>query len=144
MRRNAINVENQLNDIQKNLHQQYQNGQEKSNNQNQLEFKVENKSKGCKNTTVTVGDSIISGIDQQRNLSIKERIVKVRSFPGATINNMYDYIKSLLKKASDNVILHVGTNDASNSASIAILDKMLSSKVLLAKSYLSRKFVFET
>ena len=39
---------------------------------------------------------MISGIDQQ-GLSIKGRIVKVRSFPGATINDMYDYIKPLLK-----------------------------------------------
>ena len=40
---------------------------------------------------------MISRIDQQR-LSIKRRIIKVRSFPGATINDMYDYIKPLLKK----------------------------------------------
>ena len=57
---------------------------------------------------------MISGIDQQR-LSVKGRIIKVRSFPGATINDMHDYVKPLLKKAPDNVILHVGTNDARNS-----------------------------
>ena len=41
---------------------------------------------------------MISGIDQQR-LSIKGRIVKVRLFSGATINDMYDCINSLLTKA---------------------------------------------
>ena len=54
---------------------------------------------------------MISGIDQQR-LSVKGRTVEVRSFPRATIYDMYDYIKPLFKKAPDNVILHVGTNDA--------------------------------
>ena len=92
-----------------------------------MECKVEDKSKWHKNTALIVGDSMISGIDQQR-LSIKGRIVKVRSFPGATMNDMYDYIKPLLKKAPDNVILHVGTNDAPNSTSRAILDNMLSLK----------------
>ena len=76
---------------------------------------------------------MISGIDQKR-LSIKGRIVKVRSFPGTTINDMYDYIKPLLKKAPANVILHVGINDAPNSTSRAILDNMLSRKSFIEKT----------
>ena len=67
---------------------------------------------------------MISRIDQQR-LSVKGRIIKVWPFPGATINDMYDYIKPLFKKAPDNVILNVGTNDAPNSTSRTILDNML-------------------
>ena len=70
---------------------------------------------------------MISGIDQKR-LSINGRIVKVRSFPWATINDMYDYIKPLLKKAPANVILHVGTNDAHH------LDNMLSLKSFIEKT----------
>ena len=81
---------------------------------------VEDKSKWRKNATLLLGDSIISGIDQQR-LSVKGRIVKVRSFPVATINDIFDYIKPLLKKAPDNVILDVGTNDAPNSISRVML-----------------------
>ena len=76
---------------------------------------------------------MISGIDQQR-LSVKGRIVKVRSFPGATINDMYDYIRPLLKKAPDNVILHVGTNDTPNNTSRAILDNLLSLKSFIEKT----------
>ena len=71
VRKNAINIENQLKEIRKSQHQRYQNGQRKPNNQNRLECKVEDKSKWRKNTTLIVGDSMISGIDQQR-LSIKE------------------------------------------------------------------------
>ena len=115
------------------MHQRYQNGQRKPNNQNQSECKVEDERVWRKNTTLIVGDSIISGIDQQY-LSVKGRITKVRSFPGATINDMYDYIKPLLKKATDNVILHVGTKDAPNSTSRAILDNMLSLKSFIGKT----------
>ena len=81
---------------------------------------VEDKSKWRKNTALLVGDSIISGIDQQR-LSVKGRIVKVRSFPEATINDIFDYIKPLLKKSPDNVTLDVGTKDAPNNTSRVML-----------------------
>ena len=97
VRKNTINVEKQLKEIRKTLHQCYQNDQRKPNSQNQLECKVDDKNKRHKNTAFIVGDPMISGIDQKR-LSIKGRIVKIRSFPGETINDMYDYIKPLLKK----------------------------------------------
>ena len=79
------------------MHQHYHNDQRKPNNQNQAECTVEDESKWRKNTTLIVGNSMISGIDQQL-LSVKGRIIKVRSFPGSTINDKYDYIKPLLKK----------------------------------------------
>lgn len=52
----ATNVENQLTEIRKSLHQQYQNGQWKPNNCNQSGCKVEDKSKGRKNTALIVGN----------------------------------------------------------------------------------------
>ena len=45
-----------------------------------------------------LGDSMLSGIDERR-VSKRDR----------KINGMYDYIKPLLKKCPDNIILHVGT-----------------------------------
>ena len=47
---------------------------------------------------------------------------------------MYGYIKPLLKTAPDNVILHVGTNDAPNSTSKTILDNMLPLKSFIEKT----------
>ena len=47
---------------------------------------------------------------------------------------MYDYIRPLLKKAPDNVILHVGTNDSPNNTSRAILDNLLSLKSFIEKT----------
>ena len=47
---------------------------------------------------------------------------------------MYDCINSSLKKAPDNVILHVDTNDAPNSISRAILGNMLALKNFIEKT----------
>ena len=47
---------------------------------------------------------------------------------------MYDYIRTLLKKAPDNVILHVETNDAPINTSRAILDNLLSLKNFVEKT----------
>ena len=38
--------------------------------------------------------------------------VKIRTFPGAKTEGMFHYLVSLLERASDYVILHIGTNDA--------------------------------
>ena len=44
-------------------------------------------------------------------MSSKEFQTTVRSFPGATSEDLKDYIKPLIKKKPDTMILHVGTND---------------------------------
>ena len=38
--------------------------------------------------------------------------VKVKYFPGARADDMYDYVKPLLWKSPDDIILHIGTKDA--------------------------------
>ena len=40
---------------------------------------------------------MFSGIEERR-ISKRDRLVKVKYFLGATINDMYDYINPLLKK----------------------------------------------
>lgn len=59
--------------------------------------------KWIKNTTLVVGDSILSGIEENRT-SCQWIKVKVKSFPGATVEDMCDYIKPLLKKCPKNII----------------------------------------
>ena len=80
-----------------------------------------------KNTTLTVGDSMLSGTEE-RKISKRDRKVKVKNFPGATINDMYDYIEPSLKKFPDNIILHSGTNNTLNEPSKMVLDKLLNLK----------------
>ena len=65
-----------------------------------------------KGTVLIAGDSIISGINEKYFEG--PNYIKVRSFPGATIADMKDYLKPLLRKNPTTLILHVGTNDASN------------------------------
>ena len=71
-------------------------------------------------TTLIVGDSMLGGIEESR-LGPKR---KVRSFPGATIADMFQYIVPLLRKKPSRVVAHVGTNDASFSSAKEIADDL--------------------
>ena len=66
-----------------------------------------------KGTCLVVGDSILAGIDENR-LSTGKHKVKVRYFPGARTDDMYDYMKPLFRKSLDYIILQIGTNCAVN------------------------------
>ena len=54
--------------------------------------------------------------------------MKVRSFPGATTEDMHEYIKPLLIKPPNNVILHVGTNNTPTKFGKSVLEKILELK----------------
>ena len=59
-------------------------------------------------------------------LKIDKHDVKVRYFRGGTIKDMEDNIKSILSKGeSDYIILHVGTNNATNFTARHILEQHL-------------------
>ena len=55
----------------------------------------------------------------------KNMNVKVRSFSGATVDDMYNYITPLLKKKPDHILLHVGTNNARNDTSENIFNRLI-------------------
>ena len=76
--------------------------------------------------TLIVGDSVLAGIEQKRIFG--NRNVKVCIFPGATTHDMYNYLKPLLKKNPDNIILHIQTNNSVNETSWVILNEILSLK----------------
>ncbi len=71
-------------------------------------------------------NSILNNIQEDR--LGKKRKVKVRAFPGATIEDMYDYLTPLLKKEPSNVILHAGSNNSTSEDAQTILDKLLTLK----------------
>ena len=87
-----------------------------------------------KGTVAIVGDSIMSGIREEL-LKTDKHNVKVRFFRGGTIEDMEDNIKPVLKREPDYIILHVGTNNATNSTTRDILDKLLQlkSKIINAR-----------
>ena len=60
--------------------------------------------------TVIVGDSMVKNV-RGWDLSNASNKVIVKSFSGATTEDMEDYIRPVLRKEPDKLILHVGTND---------------------------------
>lgn len=62
-----------------------------------------------KPVTVIAGDSIIQRLPGWK-LSKLQKVV-VKSFSGATVQDMEDYIKPITKNEPDNIILHIGTNN---------------------------------
>lgn len=64
----------------------------------------------AKNVTVVVGDSMVKNLQGWR-LSTEENHVVVKSFAGATTSDMEDYVKPVIRKEPQKLILHVGTND---------------------------------
>ena len=63
-----------------------------------------------------------------------DKKVKVKHFPGAIINGLYDYIKPLLEKYPDNKTLHVGTSDMVNEPSKLVVGKLLDLKKFIEKT----------
>ena len=59
--------------------------------------------------------------------------IKVRYFPGAKIKDMYHYVIPLLEKKPENMILHLGTNDAPFKSDTDILKDFS----ILAENFLS-------
>ena len=95
------------------------------------------------NTTVIAGDSIINGI-REEHLSGKYGVVKVRNFPGATIEDMQHNLVRILEKNPCRFILHVGTNNVESCASREILDKLLKLKTFISEKCPQCQTIFST
>ena len=65
-----------------------------------------------KDTVLIVGDSMISNINE--NTLSRRYQTKVRSFQRSKIKDLRDFIKPLLKKKPDKIVLVIGTNDMVN------------------------------
>ena len=60
-----------------------------------------------------IGDSIVNGLD---STSFDKKFnVKIKPYGGSTTEDMVDHIKPAVRKRPDHLILHVGTNDITNS-----------------------------
>ena len=82
-----------------------------SNDPNESVYsKHDGKSKFKKKVTVIAGDSIIKHLQGWR-LSDTNNHVVVKSFSVATIEDMEDYLKPVIRKEPESIVLHIGTND---------------------------------
>ena len=69
--------------------------------------KIDNKTN---KKVVIIGDSILNGI-QENGISNNTTNVKIRNHPGATSEDMCDFIKPESRKNPNVIIVHVGTNE---------------------------------
>ena len=63
----------------------------------------------------------------------KNGVVKVRNFPGATVEDMQHNYVPILERNPSRLILHVGTINAESCTSGEILDKLLTLKTFISE-----------
>ena len=81
-----------------------------------------------------MGSSLLNGVKEE----LMGPRFKIRAFPGAVINDFYDYAVPLIKKKPSYIIIMAGSNDAINKSSQTILEDLLK-----LKSFLQSKFECE-
>ena len=91
-------------------HKQPSSQQQQQHSQKQQQLPVSQQQENKKKTVIMIaGDSIVKG--QKGWLMSREKMVKVHSFSGATTDDMDFFLKPLLNREPDHLILHIGTND---------------------------------
>ena len=55
----------------------------------------------------------------------------VKAFPGASVEDMFHYIKPTTKHHPEEIILHVGTNDLKNSESRIVVERIVDLEISL-------------
>ena len=76
-------------------------------------------------TTLITGSSILLGVEESR---LQKYNVKIRPFPGATVDDMFDYLIPLLKKQPSYIILQIGSNDSPSKTCDEIANEILNLK----------------
>ena len=129
----AMQIETQIKEFRKDKHMKYLKERELNFNTSKNKEQEKEKSESSTNqvhrwppgTTLIAGDSIVSGLMEKK---MGKNNVKVRSFPGACMRDMYYYLEPLLMKCPTNVILHACTNDAIDKEPHELTDELLQLK----------------
>ena len=69
-------------------------------------------SSAVKKEVFIIGDSMIKYVNGQE--VSRNNPVKMRSHPGATTDDFIDYVRPTVRKKSNLIIIHTGTNDIQN------------------------------
>ena len=83
--------------------------------------------------------STLNGLIEE-NLS--KQHVRIRKFPGATVNDLNYHVHPILCKKLKHIIVHIGTNDATRSTYRKILDKLLKQKTLIKDTSPKTEVIF--
>ena len=102
---------------------------------NQQRSANENKNKNI----VLIGDSMLNGLDEKGFINHK---VNIKAHSGATSDDITHYIKPIINKSPDVIILHCGTNDISHN--IKSVDNFKKSMTTLKSIPLIQDLLFLT
>ena len=69
----------------------------------------------------------------EEKLCGQRRLVKVRRFPGSTVDDLSHHIIPIIRKKPTNMIIHTGTKDAPSSTFREIQGNLLKLKALVNK-----------
>ena len=72
-----------------------------------------NKRNSPKKKVTVIGDSMIKYL-RRENLSSKNYEVKIAAHPGSTTEDLIDYVKPVVRKKIDFLVIHTRTNDLMN------------------------------
>ena len=81
-------------------------------------------------TVAIVGDSMIKHLNPRKLRNATNKRISIKTFPGATTNDLTYYVKPTLKTQPNNVVIHVGTNDLKKGSP----ENVINSLVKLGKS----------
>ena len=95
-----------------------------------------------KGTTLIFNDSILSGFKESKRS--QKRLIKVRPFPCATIQDIKFFVVPHLKEKSDNIIIHVGTNNAPRFSPYEMFQDMQSLRNFILKYLPSTRITIST
>ena len=71
--------------------------------------------KGKKIRVEILGDSMLNSMLKEKELNKNADInIKIRKYPGASSTDILIYIKPSLRKKTDQIVIHPGTNDLTN------------------------------
>ena len=132
--KNENNINKQLTEIRHNKHKIYLQSKNFERNRNQTNnVERQDVHQWPRGTVAIIGNSMVSGLKEEL-LSNEKRQVKVRCCRGATVEDMFDYVKPILKWKPGYVVLHVGTNNTKDMTSRNLLDKLLQLKTTVLDS----------
>ena len=77
-----------------------------------------------------MGDSILNSIVEE-TLCGQGRVVKVKRFPGSTVDDLSHHVIPIIRKKPTNLIMHIGTNDPPYPTSTEYQDNLLKLKSLV-------------
>ena len=69
-----------------------------------------------------VGDSMLNGIFDEGMQ--KHRNITIKRHPGATTRDIVDYVKPVIRKKPDCLIIHAGTNDLANKEAVNTIENL--------------------